>query len=261
MDIHRIISFHTEMALFRNLCVKLRCCLCDALQYASAQPLVLTRGIHAPRPAGLPTADPIPLSCGIVLGLTKNCSFLNWKLTLVPIRFKGIYRWALISSYLRTTLLLALFYSVCGCFYQPTQFVPPRTPLPDKDFLVIRNLPTTWNALLRALEDDNDTRISSQNRRRRKIVIKPTTVKLRTYCDCGKLGQTPLSGKAHRTTVITLKRTAPQETVVKISSSYSTIHKWRNADGRVVKEETIACVSNGLFERKLHKRILSYLSQ
>ncbi len=167
----------------------------------------------------------------------------------------------IISSCLRTTLLLALSYSVCGCFYQPTQFVPPRIPLPDKDFLVIRDIETTWNALLRALEEDNGARISSQDRRRRKIVIKPTTAKLRTYCDCGKLGQIPLSGKAHRTTVITLKQIAPQETVVRISSSYSTIHKWRNADGRVIKEETIPCVSNGLFERQLHKMILSYLSR
>lgn len=168
----------------------------------------------------------------------------------------------LIYSYFRTILLLVLLSSFCGCFfYQPTQFVPPRTPLPDKDFLVIRNLKTTWNVLLRALEEDDNTNISSLNRRKRKIIIKPTTVKLRPYCDCGKLGQTPLSGNAHRTTIITLKQTAPQETVVKISSNYSTIHKWRNADGRVVKEETIECVSNGLFERQLHKRVLSYLSR
>ena len=50
------------MALFRNLGVKLRGCLCDVPRYASAQLLVF-------------------------LDLAKNCSFLNWKLTLVPIEF------------------------------------------------------------------------------------------------------------------------------------------------------------------------------
>ncbi len=42
------------MALFRNICVKLRVSLCDVLSYVSAQTLVL-------------------------LDLAKNCSFLNWK--------------------------------------------------------------------------------------------------------------------------------------------------------------------------------------
>ncbi len=50
------------MALFRNLGVKLRVCLCDVPRYASTQPLVF-------------------------LDLAENCSFLNWKLTLVPIEF------------------------------------------------------------------------------------------------------------------------------------------------------------------------------
>jgi hypothetical protein len=45
--------------------------------------------------AGPPLADPIPLACGIVLDLAKNCSFLNWKLTLVPINPYAIYGWAL----------------------------------------------------------------------------------------------------------------------------------------------------------------------
>jgi len=50
------------MALFRNLGVKLRGCLCDVPRYASAQLLVF-------------------------LDLEENCSFLNWKLTPVPIEF------------------------------------------------------------------------------------------------------------------------------------------------------------------------------
>jgi len=73
------------MALFRNLGVNLRDRLCGVRMYASAQSLELTRGIHAPRPCGQPDGCPIPLSCGIVLDLAKNCSFLNWKLTIVPV--------------------------------------------------------------------------------------------------------------------------------------------------------------------------------
>jgi len=42
------------MALFRNLCVKLRRSLCDVRSYVSAQLLVF-------------------------LDLAKNCSFLDWK--------------------------------------------------------------------------------------------------------------------------------------------------------------------------------------
>ena len=42
------------MALFRNLCVKLRGFLCDVLLYVSAQPLVF-------------------------LDLAKNSSFMNWQ--------------------------------------------------------------------------------------------------------------------------------------------------------------------------------------
>ncbi len=45
------------MALFRNLCVNLRDSLCGVRQYASAQSLDF-------------------------LDLTKNCSFMNWKLQL-----------------------------------------------------------------------------------------------------------------------------------------------------------------------------------
>jgi len=54
------------MALFRNLSVNLRDRLCGVPMYASAQSLDF-------------------------LDLAKNRSFLNWKLTLVPIIQKIIY--------------------------------------------------------------------------------------------------------------------------------------------------------------------------
>jgi hypothetical protein len=58
------------MALFRNLGVNLRDRLCDVPRYASAQSLAF-------------------------LDLAKNCSFLNWKLTLVPTSFMAVRGWAL----------------------------------------------------------------------------------------------------------------------------------------------------------------------
>ena len=57
------------MALFRNLGVNLRNRLCDVPTYVSAQSLEF-------------------------LDLAKNCSFLNWKLTLVPIMSRFVYGWA-----------------------------------------------------------------------------------------------------------------------------------------------------------------------
>jgi len=77
------------MALLRNLCVNLRDFLSGLLEYASAQSLDLNRGIHAPRPRGQLESCPIPLSCGIVLDLAENSSFMNWKLKLVSFRVSG----------------------------------------------------------------------------------------------------------------------------------------------------------------------------
>ena len=57
------------MALFRNLGVNLWDRLCDVPRYASAQSLDF-------------------------LDLAKNCSFLNWKLTPVPIDCKMLFGWA-----------------------------------------------------------------------------------------------------------------------------------------------------------------------
>ena len=89
--------------------------------------------------------------------------------------------------------------------------------------------------------------------------MKPTAVEIQTYCDCGRMGEVPMSGQASRKGTITLTPTAPQETVVRIKARYETTHEWRNAEGSVIRRETIPCVSNGRFERLLYKRILSYL--
>ena len=62
--------------------------------YASAQSLVLTRGVNAPRPRGQPAGCPISQCCEIALDLAKNSSFLDRKLIPVPITKRLIYGWA-----------------------------------------------------------------------------------------------------------------------------------------------------------------------
>ncbi|MGM0665593.1 MAG: hypothetical protein ACQET7_15615, partial [Thermodesulfobacteriota bacterium] len=68
-------SFHPEMVFFANLGVNLRGCLCGVLQYASAQPLDLTRAIHGPRPSGALTGVPFRYPAEWSLILTKNPHF------------------------------------------------------------------------------------------------------------------------------------------------------------------------------------------
>ena len=143
---------------------------------------------------------------------------------------------------------------------QTTQFVSPRTPLPATKFVVTRSVGTTWNAILRALDAHQNVRIASKNSAKRKVILGPTDVVLLTYCDCGRLGKVPLSGRAFREGSVTLRPTAPQETVVHIRIRYWTKYKWKNAQGRLVRTETIPCVSNGRFEKELYKRIRSYLA-
>jgi hypothetical protein len=91
------------MALFRNLGVNLRDRLCDVLRYASAQSLDF-------------------------LDLAKKCSFLNWKLTPVPISLLAVRGWALSkngseqakmdlgnsSAHMGTILLVKHIKSVCS---------------------------------------------------------------------------------------------------------------------------------------------------
>jgi len=114
--------------------------------------------------------------------------------------------------------------------------------------------------LVRALDADNGITVASTDIQRRKVVLAPETVDIPTYCDCGRMGQVPLSGQAHRKGVITVARTAPQETQVRIRIDYWTVYHWKNDEGGVVRAETIPCVSNGRFEHQLHKRVRSYLA-
>jgi hypothetical protein len=130
---------------------------------------------------------------------------------------------------------------------------------PEKGFTVMRDVDTTWNALLRALDSMGQT-VPPHKRNAGKVVLEPTTVRLEAYCDCGRLGKVPLTGKVRRDTLIRLRKKAPHETMVEIICSYSTKHKWKDIYGRVVRTEAIMCVSNGEFERRLHNIVTSHLS-
>jgi len=90
--------------------------------------------------------------------------------------------------------------------------------------------------------------------------MESTSVDLLTYCDCGRMGQVPLSGMAQRKGTITLTPTAPQETLVRIRTDYWTTYTWKNAQGDVVRKETVPCVSNGRFETHLYRKIRGYLA-
>ncbi len=90
--------------------------------------------------------------------------------------------------------------------------------------------------------------------------MESTSVDLLTYCDCGRMGQVPLSGTAQRKGTITLNPTAPQETIVRIRVDYRTTYTWKNTQGDVVRKETIPCVSNGRFEVLLYRKIRGYLA-
>lgn len=167
---------------------------------------------------------------------------------IAPLAFHGLFY-----------LLVLCLSSGCGR-PQPTRFIPPRTPLPDTAYTLTRDIATTWNALLRVLEDHQAAKIASKDAGKRKVVLAREAVDLLTYCDCGRMGKALLSGKAYREGVITLKRTAPQETMVRVRMDYWTKYRWKNARGEVVRTETIPCVSNGRFENRLYRRVRSYLA-
>jgi len=74
------------------------------------------------------------------------------------------------------------------------------------------------------------------------------------------MGETPLSGVALRRGTITLSRRAPQETMMRVATRYTTTHDWKDADGHVVRTETIPCVSNGRLERRIYQQAMRFLA-
>jgi hypothetical protein len=160
----------------------------------------------------------------------------------------------------KTKALLVFFCGLLSCAHETVQLVPPEIPLPNKRFVVQRDYGTTWNALLRALDHMKAERIKSLRKENGGLVLEPVTVMIEPYCDCGSLGQSPLKGRVRRQSVIEVKANAPQETLVEISSSYATVYKWKDRHGKVLRKETIPCISNGRFEQALYHDLMRYMS-
>ena len=140
-----------------------------------------------------------------------------------------------------------------------TQLVPPKLSPPNKDFVVVRDVLTTWNASIRALDGKKGRAIKTKNKKRGIIVLEPVSVILDEWCDCGMLGERPLRGMGVRNTTIRMQARAPKETLVVISCHYSRKHTWKDAEGRIVREEQLPCISNGKYELELYGRVIGYM--
>lgn len=125
---------------------------------------------------------------------------------------------------------------------------------------MVRDYPTTWNALLRALDGMKGEHVKSLHKAAGTLVLAPVTVPMAGYCDCGSLGRDPLRGRVRRQSVIKVKASAPRETFLDISCTYETVYHWKDRHGRVLRRETIPCISNGAFEKALYGRVTRYLS-
>jgi len=167
------------------------------------------------------------------------------------------------GSPFQTGLLLIFLFGLMGCTHtqqQPLRLVSPGISPPNNEFVVMRDFHTSWNALARALDGSEERTFQSQNKSTGSVTLKPATVVLETNCDCGKLGNVPLTGSGNRHTHIRLEKRAPQETLLKIDCDYSTTRDWKDIHGKVGRRENIPCVSNGRFERELYQRVLGFMS-
>jgi len=90
-------------------------------------------------------------------------------------------------------------------------------------------------------------------------VIEPVTVLIEDYCDCGKIGESPLTGPAKRETTIRLTSKGPQKTLVETSCKYTTTYTWKDIYGKAMRTEAIACASNGRFEQEVYRRLIRYI--
>ncbi|NVL90308.1 MAG: hypothetical protein HWN69_04835 [Desulfobacterales bacterium] len=164
------------------------------------------------------------------------------------------------NSFFKKALLLIPLCVCLACAQHLTRIVPPETHPPHMTFTVLRDYNTTWNAMVHTVTGLPGHTIRSSQKKTGTIVVEPVTVVIKDYCDCGKIGETPLKGLAKRRTKIKLKPKAPQKTVVEISCKYTTTYTWKNIYGKSVRNEIIKCTSNGRFEQGLYQRLIRYLN-
>jgi hypothetical protein len=156
-------------------------------------------------------------------------------------------------------LLGCLFFCFSGCTETLTRLVPPHLHEPNGEFVVIRDYDTTWNALIRALDEKMGLQVTRKDKNTGTIVLAPVSVDTRAFCDCGKIGEVPIQGKGVRKTVIRIHEQAPRESLMVVSTKYSTVYHWKNVEGNAVRKETIPCVSNGKYELEIYAGVISYL--
>jgi len=170
-------------------------------------------------------------------------------LLLLPYAKKSFFVW------------FAVYFILCGgCTYPAIQLSPPEVDFPQTSYYILRDYNTTWNALKRAILGLHTRKIRYINTKKGIILLDEETVPIQTNCDCGKIGDTPLTGSVKRKTTITLKKKGPQLTIVEIKCTYSTKYTWRDIYNRKVRTQTIPCVSSGRFESTLYCSLIKHLN-
>jgi hypothetical protein len=125
-------------------------------------------------------------------------------------------------------------------------------------FTIERDYKTTWNAVVRAVDDLSDHAIQSSVKRRGIIILAPVTLTTDGYCDCGTMGEDRLAGPVTRITTIRLRKRSPPETQMEVSCKYFIVYTWKDVYGKVVRTSDIECASSGRFERELFLRVVRY---
>ncbi len=148
-----------------------------------------------------------------------------------------------------------------ACSSKPVRLIPPSGPSPQTVFIFERDLPTVWNALVRATDQMPQAEIWSKSLEEGKITLRDATVQVMGNCRCGHLGENTLTGTATRLTTISVDSEAPQLTRIRIQAAYHLPFAWQNVYGRTVNEQTIECISSGRFEQDLYERTLGYLAR
>ncbi|SHJ02191.1 hypothetical protein SAMN02745216_00934 [Desulfatibacillum alkenivorans DSM 16219] len=149
--------------------------------------------------------------------------------------------------------------AVSGCSSSPARYSPPAGPGPQTVFIAERDYQTTWNALMRALEQTTDAEIWYKANEEGKVTLRDAEVPVFRNCLCGTVGDAPLRGLVLRSVTIDLGREAPQLTRIRIQCSYKLPFSWPNVYGRSSMQQDIECISTGRFEQELFDRTARFL--
>ncbi|MBI9074612.1 MAG: hypothetical protein JEZ02_04300 [Desulfatibacillum sp.] len=122
-----------------------------------------------------------------------------------------------------------------------------------------RDYKTTWNALIRALDQMPDADLWYKSIEEGKITLRDTEVPVYGNCLCGTVGDNDLRGLAVRATSIDVGKEAPQLTRIRIHCTYTLPFSWPNVYGRSSMQQDIECISTGRFEQGLFERASRFL--